>query len=164
MTKCRHHKPNTSLPLLDRGLLLPLLPGNESETAARKQSCAQGPQPGLSGLAKKTQAGNGAGSLSPFAGTLTQPHTAMAGLQGAASALRTSVYLQLSKINPCSQGSPMGCALGALWGGGDSCLPWEGPARALPFLPRRGHEESTAFVSPCIQHGLGGAAYLRACP
>lgn len=41
--------------------------------------------------------------MSSFAGTLARPHTAVAGLQGAAWALRTSVYLlpQLSQINPC---------------------------------------------------------------
>lgn len=64
------------------------------------------------------QAGNRAGSVSSCAGTLTRPHTAVAGLQGGAWTLTTSVYLlpQLSKINPRPQGSPMGSALGTAVG------------------------------------------------
>lgn len=59
-----------------------------------------------------------------FAGTLARPHTAVAGLQGAAWALRASVYLlpQLSEINPCPQGSPKGSA----------------PPTAVGLHPRRG--------------------------
>lgn len=64
--------------------------------------------------AGQTIAGRGPGGerVLAFAGTLARPHTAVAGLQGAAWALRTSVYLlpQLRKINPCPQGSPEGSA------------------------------------------------------
>lgn len=75
---------------------------------------------------------------------------------------------QPNKSLPCTaapwgllSGRSPGCA-----GGGHSCPPWEGPARALrfPSRPRWVHEEGAAFTSPCMWQGAGDAAYLQAYP
>lgn len=94
------------------------------------------PRPARAG---QTIAGRGTGGerVLAFAGTLARPHNAVAGLQGAAWALRTSVYLlpQLSKINPCPQGSPEGSA----------------PPTAAGQHPRRG-------LLPALRETCPGAA------